>query len=279
MHADGLKRRVGSYDDAEWSPHGLYVVATRRNELAAIDAEEGVRWTLARRDVRYPRWEGTRTDTRIAYLAASGLRVVAGDGTATTCSTGTRRTSRRPGTRPGCTSLAYVSGGSVVLRDVERRRSSGARRSASLPTALAVVLRRPRSRGGLGPAHRRAGRERPRAPHRSRCSARSSCAAAFRPASHKLAVATRFAGHSEVKLVDVDHPGTAKLLFAGPGVFGDLAWSPDGDWLLVDWPTANQWVFLHGAHVQAVANIRERVPARATTSGRGCELAGRWCCR
>ena len=102
--------------------------------------------------------------------------------------------------------------------------------------------------------------------------------AAFRPASHKLAVATRFAGHSEVKLVDVDHPGTSRLLFAGPGVFGDIAWSPDGGWLLVAWPTANQWVFLHGAHVQAVGNIREQFP-RADHLGPLLELSGRWCCQ
>ena len=39
-----------------------------------------MRWTLARPDVRFPRWGGTRTDTRIAYLARGGLRVVGGDG-------------------------------------------------------------------------------------------------------------------------------------------------------------------------------------------------------
>ena len=33
VHANGLKRRIGSYDDAQWSPHGLFIVATRGNEL------------------------------------------------------------------------------------------------------------------------------------------------------------------------------------------------------------------------------------------------------
>ena len=101
--------------------------------------------------------------------------------------------------------------------------------------------------------------------------------AAFRPGSHRLAVAVQLRGHSQVKLVDVDHPGTSKLLFAGPGVFRDLAWSPNGSWLLVNWPTANQWVFLHGSHVQAVANIREQFP-RSDHLGPELELAGRWCC-
>ena len=116
MHADGLKRRVGSYEDAAWSPHGLYLVATRRNELAAIGPGGGVHWTLARRDVHYPSWEGTRTDTRIAYLAAGGLRVVAGDGT------GDHLLDRHAQDVPPAWDparlhvLAYVSGGSIVLR-------------------------------------------------------------------------------------------------------------------------------------------------------------------
>ena len=99
---------------------------------------------------------------------------------------------------------------------------------------------------------------------------------AFEPGSHRLAVDIRRASRSEVKLVDVDHPGTSRLLFAGPGVFGDLAWSPDGGWLLVAWPTANQWVFLRGTHVRAVGNIREQFRRSGhlgdTASGRSLVL-------
>jgi hypothetical protein len=96
--------------------------------------------------------------------------------------------------------------------------------------------------------------------------------AAFKPGTHELAVQARFAHRSEVKLVDVDHPGHARLLFAGPGAFGDIAWSPDGGWLLVDWPTANQWVFLHGSRVHAVANVAQQF-------GRLLQLNAAWCCR
>jgi dipeptidyl aminopeptidase/acylaminoacyl peptidase len=101
--------------------------------------------------------------------------------------------------------------------------------------------------------------------------------AAFKPGSHRLAVTVRLNGQSEVKLVDVDRPGRSKLLFAGPGAFGDIAWSPGGGWLLVDWPTANQWVFLRGSHVQAVGNIREQF-SQADHHSRQLELSGRWCC-
>ena len=81
VRGDGLKRRLGSYQDAAWSPHGLYLVVSQTDELAAVTSAGDVRWSLARRGVRDPAWEGTRTDTRIAYIADSGLRVVGGDGT------------------------------------------------------------------------------------------------------------------------------------------------------------------------------------------------------
>ena len=81
IHDNGLKRRIGSYDDAQWSPHGLYVIATTKNALVALDVDNGVRWSLPRRGAFWPRWEGTRVDTRIAYMTPGGLRIVAGDGT------------------------------------------------------------------------------------------------------------------------------------------------------------------------------------------------------
>jgi hypothetical protein len=77
---DGSKRRLGGYREASWSPFGRFVVAARPNELVAITPGGEVRWTLARPDVRFPRWGGTKTDTRIAYLSQGGLRVVGGDG-------------------------------------------------------------------------------------------------------------------------------------------------------------------------------------------------------
>ena len=80
VERDGSKRLLGRYEEASWSPFGRFVVAARRNELAALTPSGNVRWTLARPDVRLPRWGGTRTDTRIAYLSRGRLRVVGGDG-------------------------------------------------------------------------------------------------------------------------------------------------------------------------------------------------------
>ena len=78
--SDGSRRLLGSYDDASWSPFGRFLAATGANELVALDTEGTVRWTLARPGVRFPRWTGTPTNTRIAYLSGDRLHVVAGDG-------------------------------------------------------------------------------------------------------------------------------------------------------------------------------------------------------
>ena len=46
VREDGSKRLLGDYDEAAWSPHGLYVVAADGRELAALEPDGDVRWTL-----------------------------------------------------------------------------------------------------------------------------------------------------------------------------------------------------------------------------------------
>jgi hypothetical protein len=276
VHDNGLKRLLGSYSDAEWSPHGRYVVATEPNELVALDLDHGVRWSLARRGARWPRWEGTDVDTRIAYLTPSGLRVVAGDGT------GDHVLDRHAGEVPPAWdpkrlhTVAYFAGGAIVLSEADTRRVVWRSPITVTPSALAwstdgrylavesaqrvIVL------DAAGHVHRTV----------SLLEGRLA-AMAFRPGTHLLAVSVRLRQRSEVRLVDIDNPGRARLLFAGPGDFGDLAWSPRGGTLLIAWPTANQWVFLQGSRVRAVANIEQQFP-RNDRLGAMLELAGRWCC-
>ena len=66
------------------TPRGRRLAATSPppgpNELVTLDPEGTVRWTLARPAVRFPRWTGSATNTRIAYLSGDRLHVVAGDG-------------------------------------------------------------------------------------------------------------------------------------------------------------------------------------------------------
>jgi len=274
VDTDGAKRNLGAWQYAAWSPHGRFVVVAKANELAALDPKGAVRWTLARHDVAWPAWEGTNVDTRIAYFAATGLRVVAGDGTGDKLLDAYAQDEPAAWDPARLHTLAYETGGAVVLRQVDSGRelwrtnvpvygrlvwSSDGRLLALVAPTRIVVLDANGKR--LRWVSTLTGQ---------------LLAAAFKPGTHELAVQARFervaSRRSEVKLVDVDHPGHARLLFAGPGAFGDIAWSPNGRWLLVDWPTANQWVFLHGSRVHAVGNVE-------TQFGQMLQLTNSWCCR
>jgi hypothetical protein len=275
IHDNGLKRRIGSYTDAEWSPHGLYVIATTPHQLVALDVNDGIRWTLPRR-ASWPRWEGTRVDTRIAYMTPTGLRVVAGDGT------GDHVLDRYAQDVPPAWdplrlhTVAYFSGGAIVLRNADSGQvvwrapisvlpsdlvwSSDGRYLAVTSSHKVIVLTQ------QGRVHRTV-----------TTLGEGFVDAAFQPRTHRLALSIRTPTGSEVRVVDVDHPGHARTLFAGPGTFGDFVWSPDGRWLLLAWPTADQWLFLHGSRVHAVGNIKEQFP-RGDHLGPVLQLDQRWCC-
>ena len=82
VRSDGSKRLLGEYDQATWSPHGIYIAATAGNQLVAMEPNGEVRWTIdAPGPVRDPRWRGDRIDTSISYRSDGDLWVVAGDGT------------------------------------------------------------------------------------------------------------------------------------------------------------------------------------------------------
>jgi hypothetical protein len=178
VHADGSKRKLGHYGDATFSPHGLFIAATRANQLVALDPKGNVRWTLARPAPRFPVWTGTRTDTRITYVSSGKLRMVAGDGT-----------------------------GDHVL---------GAARRAPAATRAGAQIR------------------------------------------HRAGQSAVLAG--------------GRVVFRGTGTFDQAVRSPDGKWVLVSWPTANQWVFvrLRPRKIVGVARIAQQF-------GRNVRIAG-WCC-
>jgi dipeptidyl aminopeptidase/acylaminoacyl peptidase len=278
VHDDGFKRRLGPYDDAQWSPHGLYVVAIRGNELFALDVDKGVRWTLARRHVSFPRWEGTKTDTRIAYLTPAGLHVVAGDGT------DDRLLARHvaavpPAWQPAqMHTVAYATAArSVVLRSADTNEVLWRAPLQAAPQSL-VWSSDGHLLAAVSPQRIEVLTSTGKVARLISTLTGTFETAAFRPGAHQLAVSIGYTGRSETKLIIVDHPGSARLLFAGPGRFGDIAWSPNGRWLLVDWPTANQWVFLHGSRVHAVSNIREEF-RRVDDVVPSLRFANRWCCR
>jgi hypothetical protein len=216
VQADGSKRRLGGWREASWSPFGRYVVVARANELAAVEPDGDVRWSLARPNVRFPRWAGDRIDTRIAYLSGTSLRVVAGDGT------GDRLLRRNvaavaPAWLPADGfRLAYTDqAGRTVVVDADTGRIL---RASAAPAPTAAI----RQRGAA----------------------------------------------SEVV-------AGGRVIFRGTGEFRDVARSPDGRWLLVTWPTADQWVFVRTAgrrKIEAVSGI-----TRQFGGGSFPRIAG-WCC-
>jgi hypothetical protein len=210
VNADGSRRRLGSYRDAAFSPHGLFVAVTRQNELAALDPKGNVRWTLPRRSPRFPAWTGTVTDTRIAYLSGGKLHIVAGDGT------GDRAVAKAapypPTWMPG-RKVLFWTGSEFMVYNANTGRTRRLR-------------------------------------------------------NHQLVndpAIERRAGQSGV----VFH---GRIVFRGTGVFDRVVPSPNRRWLLVSWPTANQWVFvrLHPRKIVGVSRISSQFGGFPHVSG--------WCC-
>jgi hypothetical protein len=64
------------------------------------------------------------------------------------------------------------------------------------------------------------------------------------------------------------------VVFSASGRLERPVWSPDGRWLLVGWPTADQWVFVRadGKRIRAVSNVSEQFRSRSFPRVEG------WCC-
>jgi hypothetical protein len=246
VRQDGSKRLLGAWDDASWSPRGLFVVASRGRRLAALDPRGRVRWSLARPErVRDARW--SPDGFRIAYRAGTNLRVVAGDGTGDHLLA--TLTVRAPAWRPGAAHvLAYADrfgivhvvdadGGAELWRTDRPVWARGLEWSDDGTRLLALTDDGLRIYSGAG---------------RTLARVRGSVSAAvFRPASRDVAYAT------EASVVLRREAGGTRVLFRGAGRFDELAWSPNGRWLLVPWPEADQWVFVRPAapRIAAVSDI------------------------
>jgi hypothetical protein len=269
VRADGSKRLLGRYRDATFSPHGLFVAATQANELVALDVKGEERWTLARPGPRFPAWTGTRTDTRIAYLSRGRVRVVAGDGT------GDRPLAPAapvpPAWRPGPGRvLAYAPTArtaAVVDADTGKtllRRSSTekVRKLQWSDSGRLLLVFTPHATRVYDRRGRVVTRDDP---------ATLDSDAAFTPGTERVAV-VRVPPPGASGSSDVLYLHTGQRLFNGTGSFQQLAWSPNGRWLLVTWPTANQWVFVRTGprRIIGVSRISNQFggPARVAD----------WCC-
>jgi hypothetical protein len=251
--ADGSTRRLGDYSEASWSPHALYVVAAARNVLVALQPNGSVRWKLARPDIRFPRWGGTRLDTRIAYLTTSRLHVVAGDGTGDVDAEGLPAAARvAPAWQPTTIDrhvLAYVTTrGRVMVINPDRGNVWW--RSPGYPGARALAWSHDGRTLALATRSKvilfaaATGRARVVAVEGVRELAFSSDGRLALRRSHSVLI--------------VDGP-QVRTLFATQAALAGLAWSPDGRWLLTGLPAADQWIFLQargGRRVLAVSHVR-----------------------
>lgn len=264
VQQDGSKRLLGPYREASWSPFGRFVIAARDNELAALEPDGDIRWTLPRPNVSSPRWTGSEADTRIAYLGRQP-RVVAGDGTGDgpVCAVSARNVA--PAWRPGAgyvLALVAPSGapyvvdldgcvvrwtGAAIARPRRLEWSSDGKRLLVVGATRLVIL------------DAATGRVAAAAP---------GVDGAFRPGSRTLARISQQGNRSRVLV------GRTGVVFSAAGRLEQPVWSPDGRWLLVAWPTANQWIFVRadGKRIRAVSNVSEQFRSRTFPRVEG------WCC-
>ena len=278
--ADGAKRHLAGagFNQASWSPHGLFEVAVRDGrELAALDPKGRIRWTLARPAVSDARWSGD--GYRIAYRSGTALRVVAGDGTDDHLLARTSAASA-PAWNGVSHQLAYADPlGRIYLVNADTGAVLWTSRPGPVPTQIAwevggrqIVAVADRAVRVLRAADGSRFKQLPLASGVHRL--------AISPTGPAVVTTRSASGQTTLVLIHPQHPWLApRTIFRGAGRFNGLAWSPDGAWLLASWAGADQWVFINIGirsgeikRVQAVSSI-----ARQFGADQPPGLAG-WCC-
>ncbi len=285
VQRDGSKRLLGDYDDASWSPGGLFVIATRGRELVALDPKGRVRWSIARPGLaRDPRW--SPDGFRVAYRSGNDLRVVAGDGT------GDRLIADRvggvaPAWRPNANhELSYVERDGRVRR-VQTDTGNLASRSVPGPVPSELAWSADGNRLlALAPREWRLLDARGHAVRADTLDGDAHIlAAAFSPVGDTFALVSYSTSVNRSRLELVKPGASVQPLFSGAGRFGELVWAPDGRWLLAAWQDADQWLFIRtdaagGGEIErlrAVANISRQFDPGAA-DGSDFPALRTWCC-
>jgi WD40-like Beta Propeller Repeat len=273
--ANGSTRSLGSWRQASWSPHGLFVAVAGADRLLAVDPRGAARWGLARPDVADPTWYSP-SGYRIAYRSAGELRVVAGDGTGDRLLVaGVARVA--PAWRPGHPyELAYLTArGLLTVRDAD---TAGLVWSSVAPRSIHKLMW-----SADGSRLLAIGRSQV-AVYDGRGRRIAAIVAVARDGSlspdGRTVAIVRGGEASDVILARVGTPGLPrfKRVWSAAGL-GSVAWSPDGRWLLISWPAANQWVFVRVAgrpRIVAFSRIRQQFGVRASAAAFP-QLEG-WCC-
>ncbi|MFL5892262.1 MAG: hypothetical protein ACJ75I_05915 [Solirubrobacterales bacterium] len=302
VNADGAKRLLGDYDEAAWSAGGRFVAVTAGRELEAVEptATDAVHWSIpSQQSVTNPSW--STSGVRVAYLSGDSLRLVAGDGTEdrplarhVASVTPEWRPQRKPlppdfqvSGVPRANLLAYATSsgrvvvedtdsGKVLLRSGDTAQRRGLAWSSDGKLLLSFTAHELRTYDFAS---------RTRFPIAAGMPQKTVLqTVAFQPGSHRVAAITTTTRSSKPRSsLLLGRPDTENFLaerpLSDPGRFSDLAWSPEGDWLLVGWSDADQWLFFNPAtrHVTPVGDIAGQFDAGATSGVPFPSVAG-WCC-
>jgi len=267
VERSGKRKRLGSWQDATWSPRGLYVAAASGRTLAAVDPDtRSVRWQLHRPErVSLPRWSPEQ-GFYVAYRSGRSLRLVYGNGEHDV-KAGDRMANVAPAWRPSePRTLAWAAtDGTVTVEDaltakVLRTFGGGPVRDLEWSAdgrRLLIAGRRTYTIHDLATGERDA-------THLPAGTA--LLATAYAPTGNRLALAVRSGDETEVRI-------GGETVLRGPGQLSELEWSADGRWLLAGWPSADHWLLVRvsaRARDAAVSGIRHRFGTTARTHG--------WCC-
>jgi hypothetical protein len=288
---DGSQRLLGSYQEAAWSPSGLFAAVARGRQLTAVDPVGTVRWSLAaRRPVSNPAW--SPSGIRVAYASGSSLRVVAGDGTddrplvdrvapvaPAWRPLGEPVPAGQVAIGPRTNVLAYADRrGRVTVRDVDSNRVLWRSHRYSLPIR-AIEWSPDRRRLLVRTASFVQFLDaRGRAINRV---AWPTLGASISPDSRRIAfIRHTKRGRSDMLITARYGSGPPRRVFSRSDRLTDPTWSPDGKWLLVARPGADQWLFIRPSQpvrVEAVANVSRQFAPGAAGRPLFPRISG-WCC-
>jgi|1186.fasta_scaffold01454_1 hypothetical protein len=299
VNDDGSKRLLGDYQQATWSPGGLYVGVTGGRELAAVEPGGTIHWTLDGSNlVRDPQW--SPSGFRVAYRSGNALRVVAGDGT------GDHLLARSVAPTP------------LAWEPLSPARASQASQDVSVPELAAYVESSGRivianvdsgqirwsTSPGIGPDHLSWSSDgklllatgpagiaaydpaKSANPVSVGFGSESPVSSAtFVPGTHRIVAIYRVpdgAGHAVSRVVT--GPAGVKLflshtLLSTRERLTDLVPSPDGRWLLTAEPARDRWIFVRttDGRMKVATNIAHQFDPGASGPVSFPHAEG-WCC-